>query len=127
MQRFFAHALAHFGVVADGFGDDVVGSGQRFGGGGSGFGEVGLGEFVEAFLAAGLGQDEGGERFQPFFAGDGGACAPFGFVGLVEVFQGGEGIGGQEGGVEFRGEFFLGGDGGDVGRGWYGEFVSDHN
>ncbi len=52
-------------------------------------------------IAAGLGQDPPGQRFQPFFAGDRGFGAPLGFVRQINIFQHGQRLGGRDPGFEF--------------------------
>ena len=51
-----------------------------------------------------------GQRFQAGFPGNLGAGAALGFVGQIEIFQPGLGVGGLDGLFQFRGELVLLGD-----------------
>ena len=80
-----AQAVAGLFVLRDAFGDDVARPGEGV------FGGRYFGRDVTPGLlcrvAGPLCHDEVGERFQPPFAGHGGAGAAFGLVGQVEVLQ----------------------------------------
>jgi len=92
-QRLLAHALAHRGVVSDGFRDDVARTGQRILDRGDVLGQVGGGQGFRRFTAGRLLEDQVGQRLQAVLAGNTGAGTAFGFVGGVQVFQFGEGGG----------------------------------
>ena len=93
-QQQGAQGLAHRRVIADGFGDDVPGAGQRR------FGVrhflAGIHVLFRFFFRVGLGQlqqQPQGQRLQPPLLGDGGPGAALGPVWAVQILQLGQGLG----------------------------------
>ena len=110
-----AGETAHLGVLGDALGHDVARALEGGGRVGHLLGGVdeGGGGGLRVFLA--LGQKEVGEGLQAAFAGHAGAGAAFGTVGEVEVFEGGAGLAGEDGGLEVVGQLALLDDGGEDG------------
>ena len=104
--------VAHLGVIADRLGDDIARAGQRVVDGRNVVGEEALRGRFRAIAFARLGKDEIGERLQTALAGDAGTRAALGPVGLVEIFERGQRLGGEQFRLQFRRQFLLLTDGG---------------
>jgi len=100
-QRAELHGLAagfspHLGGIADRLGGDVARAGQGVFDGLDLFVQEALGHLLRVSGRARLREDHVGQALQPFFTGHRGARAALGFVGRVEVLDGGHGVGGME-------------------------------
>ena len=117
LQRLFAGHGADIGIVADGLGNNVTGALQGLLDGGDLLIEIGFfDDFFETALGERLLEDMLRQPLQAFLAGDHGACAALGLVGRVQVFEGGQGAGGLDGGIQLLGQLALFLDGFEDGR-----------
>ena len=101
------------GVVGNPFGDDVRGAGQRLLDGGHALFLVYIifCQFLRGRPGQRLGKERLGQGLQPLFLCHGGAGAAFGFIGAVQVLQGGQGLRRVDGLFQLFGELLLLGDG----------------
>ena len=100
-----ARLLTRLGVLAEPFGQDVHGPGQRLLGGGDPFDLVDEGPCRRRGVERlGLGQEQVRQGPQPLFGGDGGPRPALGTPGQVDVLQGCHGTGPQDGVSELVGK-----------------------
>ena len=100
-----ARLLTCLGVLAEPLGQDVHGPGHRLLGGGDPFGLVDEGPSRRRGVERlGLGQEQVRQGAQPLFGGDGGPRPALGTPGQVDVLQGRQGTGLQNGVPELIGQ-----------------------
>ena len=117
LQRLFTRHGTDIGVVADGLGDNVAGALQCVLDGDHLLIEIGFfDDIFEATLGERLLEDMLRQTLQAFLAGDHGARAALGLVGRVQIFEGGQGAGGLNRGIQLLGQLTLFLDGFEDGR-----------
>ena len=103
-----AQMSAGVGILGHRLGDNVPGAGQRVLDGGHLVVDVRLGVFLRGAANRRLGEDHLGQGLQPALAGHGGAGAPLGAIGQVEVLDLLQRLGGGDARSQLVGELVLG-------------------